>query len=80
MIKFRTGAHGALEQCEGTPESLKVVFSHNIRYPDQRPEQGQYLGDPQQPPNNHTDEASRRAADQRYATVKHRLMGVYLPA
>ena len=79
-IKFRVGAHGALESCEGSAESLKAVFSHNIRYPDQRPEKGQFLGEPQQPENKHTDPLARRDADNRYAAVKDRLMGVYVPA
>ena len=61
-------------------ETLKAVFSHNIRWPEQKPEQGQYLGDPQQPENKHTDEASRRDADKRYAAIKDRLVGVYVPA
>jgi hypothetical protein len=82
MIKFRVTDSGQWEKCEGDASELKLVFSHNIDIGKcQRPQPGTYLGDPQRPERTEKVSAEmERQADKRYAEIKNRLTGVYVPA
>jgi hypothetical protein len=80
MIKFRVEQNGQWQPCEGGAAGLKLVFSHNIDLGRQRPEAGQYLGDPQRPAQPQGQDAlSARMAGRRYREIEKRLTGVYIP-
>jgi hypothetical protein len=71
---------GDWEPCSGTPESLKLVFSHNIEIGRQKPLKGQYLGAPQQPKQESADPTTVAMANRKYESMKFRLTGIYVPA
>jgi hypothetical protein len=81
-IRFRVSENGQWEKCEGEAADLRLVFSHNIDLQKhQKPEAGQYLGDPQRPERTEkVCETMERLAEKRYESVRKNLTGVYVPA